>query len=127
MYFTNKLSDISLQQLLGIFLFFFCNYNQHTVVRQMASIRRSSDGKVSKAHGILYGGWFDLVSCPHFLFEIGIYLSFWLLIPQAFTYQFMLLFVAVNQTFAGLLNHRWYVNKFKEYPKERKAIFLFIL
>ena len=28
-------------------------------------------------HSVLYGGWFELVSSPHFFFEILIYISLW--------------------------------------------------
>lgn len=97
------------------------------IARQMAASRRSSTGRVSTSHNIIHSGWFKFVSSPHFFFEICIYISFWLVVPNNLTYHFMLLFVIVNQVFAGVLTHQWYLNSFKNYPKHRKAIIPYLI
>ena len=111
-------------QWIGVALFLFFNYSQHMVVRQMA---RTREGKEDGRYGIFHGGWFELISCPHFFFEICIYVSFALLIFDGVVYRYMLLFVVTNQILAGLMNHRWYLENFKTYPQNRKAIIPFLV
>ncbi|VDO89246.1 unnamed protein product [Heligmosomoides polygyrus] len=114
-------SAISSWQWLGVGLFLYCNREQHFIAKDIAALRKAPDGSgliFNYAHGICYGGWFDYVSCPHFLFEIGIYLSLWM---------FLSIFVLVNQLFAGQITHRWYRRTFKAYPETRKAVIPFIL
>ncbi|WKY12179.1 hypothetical protein Q1695_003619 [Nippostrongylus brasiliensis] len=103
-------SAISSVQWFGVALFLFCNREQHSISRDIAALRKAPDGLVyNYAHGICYGGWFEYVSCPHFLFEIGIYLSLWMVLPRCYAYQFLAIFVAVNQLFAAQITHRWTV------------------
>ncbi|KIH55596.1 3-oxo-5-alpha-steroid 4-dehydrogenase [Ancylostoma duodenale] len=114
-------SAISSVQWVGVALFFLCNRQQHLIARDLAALRKGPDELISNyAHGICYGGWFDYVSCPHFLFEIGIYASLWLVLPHAYTYQFLLIFVVVNQLFAAQITHRWYRRTFKAYPPNHR-------
>ncbi|CAJ0589818.1 unnamed protein product [Cylicocyclus nassatus] len=121
-------SVLSTVQWIGVALFFVCNQQQHHIAKDFAALRRAPDGLISNyAHGICYGGWFDYVSCPHFLFEIGIYASLWLILPHAYSFQFLLIFVVVNQMFAAQITHRWYRRTFKNYPQDRKAIIPFLL
>ncbi|KAK5965520.1 Polyprenol reductase [Trichostrongylus colubriformis] len=121
-------SAISPSQWFGVALFLFCNREQHSISRDIAALRKAPDGLIHNyAHGICYGGWFDYVSCPHFLFEIGIYLSLWMVLPGAYTFKFLVVFVFINQIFAGLITHRWYRRTFKAYPLERKAVIPYIL
>ncbi|KAK6755240.1 hypothetical protein RB195_013924 [Necator americanus] len=121
-------SAISSVQWIGVALFFTCNRQQHLIAKDIAALRKAPDGLISNyAHGICYGGWFDYISCPHFFFEMGIYFSLWLVLPHAYTFQFLLIFVVVNQLFAAQITHRWYRRTFKTYPRGRKAIIPFIL
>uniref|UniRef100_A0A7I4YYF9 Polyprenal reductase n=1 Tax=Haemonchus contortus TaxID=6289 RepID=A0A7I4YYF9_HAECO len=123
-------SEITPWQWFGVVLFLFCNREQHLISKEIAALRKAPDGSgliFNYAHGICYGGWFDYVSCPHFLFEIGIYLSLWLVLPGAYAYQFLAIFVFVNQIFAGQITHRWYRRTFKAYPTSRKAVIPYIL
>lgn len=58
------------------------------VCHPLISKNEQQSGLVSDYfHGIFYGGWFNLISCPHFLFEIGIYLSLWLIVPHGYSYS----------------------------------------
>ncbi|KAK6056707.1 3-oxo-5-alpha-steroid 4-dehydrogenase [Cooperia oncophora] len=121
-------SEISSCQWFGVALFLFCNREQHLISRNIAALRKAPDGLIfNYAHGICYGGWFDYVSCPHFFFEIGIYLSLWMVLPSAYAYKFLMIFVLVNQLFAGQITHRWYRRTFKAYPLDRKAVIPYIL
>jgi len=68
------------------------------------------------------GGMFELVSCPHYLGEIVIYLGLALLTWPAIRPRLMLLWVVVNLVLAAGPTHRWYHTTFPEYPRQRKAL-----
>uniref|UniRef100_A0A0K0DES8 Polyprenal reductase n=1 Tax=Angiostrongylus cantonensis TaxID=6313 RepID=A0A0K0DES8_ANGCA len=122
------ISAISPWQWFGTALFLICNREQHHISRDIAALRRAPDGLVfNYCYGICYGGWFEYVSCPHFLFEIGIYLSLWMVLWRAYAFRFLAIFVVVNQLFAGLITHRWYQRTFKAYPLNRRAVVPYIL
>lgn len=123
-------SSITSWQWFGAALFMLCNREQHLISKEIAALRKAPDGSgliFNYAHGVCYGGWFEYISCPHFLFEIGIYLSLWMVLPHAYTFQFLVIFVVVNQLFAGQITHRWYRRTFKTYPLNRKAVIPYIL
>ena len=69
------------------------------------------------------GSLFELVSCPHYLMEIVIYFSVYLMSQKNILWFILLNWVIVNQIMAALLTHNWYLKTFgKEYPKTRRAI-----
>eukprot|EP00842_Homolaphlyctis_polyrhiza_P005256 jgi/Hompol1/5731/HPOL_004676-RA len=68
------------------------------------------------------GGWFGLVSCPHYFGEIVEWLGFaitgWSLPGLAFA-----IFTAANLIPRAIHQHRWYLDTFgSQYPKERRAV-----
>ncbi|KAJ6671462.1 POLYPRENOL REDUCTASE 2-LIKE [Salix viminalis] len=87
---------------------------------------REHAGKVDE-YVIPRGDWFEIVSSPHYLAEIIIYsgmvfasggadLTIWLLFG----------FVVSNLVFAAAETHRWYLQKFDNYPSNRVAIIPFL-
>ncbi|MEZ4829778.1 MAG: DUF1295 domain-containing protein [Bacteroidia bacterium] len=72
------------------------------------------------------GGLFRYVSCPNHLGEIiewtGFAILTWSLAGFAFA-----LWTAINLLPRALDHHKWYLKQFPEYPKNRKAVFPFIL
>jgi 3-oxo-5-alpha-steroid 4-dehydrogenase 1 len=90
--------------------------------RILIRLRKSS----ANGYQIPYGGLFKYISCPNFFGEIvewtGFAILCWSLPALAF-----LVWSIVNLVPRALDHHRWYRNKFEEYPKERKAIFPRIL
>jgi very-long-chain enoyl-CoA reductase len=72
------------------------------------------------------GGLFEYVACPHYLFEILCWLGF-ALISRHFAAWLILLFVTCYLTARALRGLRWYQEKFKDFPKDRKAILPFVL
>ncbi|KRX76202.1 Polyprenol reductase, partial [Trichinella sp. T6] len=111
-------------QMFGLFLFLWSSYMQHQCFLILAAARRNNLGNiVSHEHAIIHGGWFDFVSCPHFLFEILIYLSVWFC--QRMTWNvwcYVLIFVYTNQIIAAKITHDWYRHKYSQYPKHRTAL-----
>jgi hypothetical protein len=75
---------------------------------------------------IPFGGLFKYISCPNFFGEIiewaGFAILCWNLPSLAF-----FVWTFVNLVPRALDHHKWYLNKFEDYPKERKAVFPRIL
>ncbi len=71
-------------------------------------------------------GLFRLVSSPNYLGEmvewLGFALAAWSLAGLSFA-----VFTVANLLPRSLSNHRWYLETFPDYPKERKALIPFIL
>jgi 3-oxo-5-alpha-steroid 4-dehydrogenase 1 len=72
------------------------------------------------------GGFFRYISCPNHFSEIiewsGFALMTWSLPGLAFA-----IWTLVNLLPRALQHHKWYLSTFSDYPRERKAVFPFIL
>ncbi len=72
------------------------------------------------------GGLYRWLSCPNYFGEIvewcGWALMTWSLAGAAFA-----IYTAANVGPRALTNHRWYREKFDDYPKERRAVIPFLL
>uniref|UniRef100_A0A1B0DIY8 Polyprenal reductase n=1 Tax=Phlebotomus papatasi TaxID=29031 RepID=A0A1B0DIY8_PHLPP len=89
----------------------------------LARLRRDSKGNVvTEKHSIPRGGFFEVVSSPHMMFECLIYLSLILMLPGNTLWLLICLWVVSNQCQVAHWTHEWYKENFPEYPKERKAI-----
>jgi hypothetical protein len=85
--------------------------------RILINLRKSGGG-----YKIPFGGLFRFVSCPNFLGEIiewaGFALMTWCLPTLSF-----FIWTMVNLIPRALDHHRWYRKNFRDYPKNRKAVF----
>ncbi|MEQ2210019.1 hypothetical protein XENOCAPTIV_007347 [Xenoophorus captivus] len=80
------------------------------------------------AHRVPEGGWFDLVSCPHYFAELLIYISLgFVLGGLSLTWWLVVLYVLFSQALAGQLCHDLYISKYELYPKHRRAFIPFVL
>ncbi|KAK2863847.1 hypothetical protein Q7C36_003001 [Tachysurus vachellii] len=113
----------------GVLLFLWASLLQHRSLSLLASLRTNSLGQVQTlAHRIPRGGWFELVSCPHYLAELLIYTAMSMCCGcVSFTWWLVVLYVLCNQVLAAHLCHEYYRRTFKAYPSDRKAIFPFLL
>jgi protein-S-isoprenylcysteine O-methyltransferase Ste14 len=72
------------------------------------------------------GGLYRVISCPNYFGEIVMWIGFavaaWSLAAVAFV-----AYSAANLGPRALANHRWYREKFPNYPSERRAIIPFVL
>jgi len=121
--------EISIAQIIGVIIFVFASFSQHHCLSILASMRRNYLGNITTyAHGIPVTGWFEYASCPHFLFEILIYLSLWATLNFGHRlWAFVVMFVVINQVLASLITHNWYKEKYKNlYPASRTALIPFI-
>ena len=88
----------------------------------LLSLRRGTDG----GYQIPRGGGFRWVSCPNYAGELlewaGWAVATWSLAGLSFA-----VFTACNLVPRALSHHRWYRERFEDYPAERRAILPFVL
>ena len=115
-------SFMDLRMTTGVILFltgFFINkYHDWLLIR----LRRSS----GSGYKIPFGGLFNYVSCPNFFGELISWTGF-LLVTFSLPALSFLVWSTVNLTARALDHHKWYQKEFPAYPKNRKAIFPFLL
>lgn len=68
------------------------------------------------------GGWFDLVSCPHYLGEILEWAGFCVACHGSLASLSFVVWTAANLVPRALHQHRWYQQKFEDYPPDRMAL-----
>ncbi|XP_023194954.1 polyprenol reductase [Xiphophorus maculatus] len=113
----------------GFALFVAASLLQHQSIVLLAGLRKGKSGRVETlAHRVPEGGWFKLVSCPHYFAELLIYVSLGFALGGfSFTWWLVVLYVLFNQALAGQLCHDLYVSKYESYPKHRRAFIPFVL
>lgn len=124
--FTNIVDNLlTKQRAIAFILFVYASHEQQKCNKVLANLRKDKSGRViTDQHFVPSGGLFEYVTCPHFLTEVIIY--FLILVVQEFrqTYwNLIFLLVVSTQTVKAITEHRWYKKKYKDYSKERKAIF----
>jgi len=109
------------QFILGFVLFvlgFWINqYSDYLLIK----LRNPGETNYKIPHGFL----FKYISSPNFFGEILEWLGFALLTWCLPSFAFLLWTIA-NLVPRAIANHKWYHNKFENYPKDRKAIIPFI-
>uniref|UniRef100_A0A3Q3W350 Polyprenal reductase n=1 Tax=Mola mola TaxID=94237 RepID=A0A3Q3W350_MOLML len=123
------LSQLDWFNVAGVTLFIGASVLQHQSMVLLARLRTGKSGRVETlAHKVPIGGWFELVSCPHYFAELLIYVSFSLVFGGlSLTWWLVVLYVLFNQALAAQLCHDLYINKYKSYPMNRKAFIPFVL
>lgn len=88
----------------------------------LLGLRRSGGGR----YGVPHAGLFRFVSCPNYLGEIVEWIGFAILTwsPAAAAFA---IWTAANLIPRALSHHRWYRERFPEYPHDRKALIPFAL
>ncbi len=77
-------------------------------------------------YGIPKGGLFKYISCPNHFGEIIEWLGFAILTWSFAGFSFFI-WTACNLIPRSIKHHEWYKNKFKKYPKERRAVIPYLL
>jgi len=91
-----------------------------THVRADAALRALRAPGAS-GYAVPRGGLFDLVSCPNYLGEIVEWCGFAVLTWSISALSFAV-WTAANLLPRALAHHRWYGERFEDYPRRRKAI-----
>ena len=115
-----------INDVLGLIIFLYANYVQYRVHDALANTRQQK--KNNEIYPIPTGFWlFDYFSCPNYIAEIFIYLSFLLLSHQSLPMVSLTIWVFVNQSLSSIFSHRWYQKQYgRAYPQTRSAILPFI-
>jgi len=153
----NDANTNSIGQVVCVVLFLFGQYQQyrhHNILGRIRSraIGGSCQEKVSHQHAIPRTGWFEYVSCPHYLAEILIYFALvlyakqslgsyspfnnqlfsemkWFDFAHSFTQvkeEILFLWVVVNLSISSSNSHYWYKSKYDDYPSQRRALIPFV-
>jgi len=101
----------------GVALFGFGWFVNHQSDAILRSLRKPGEA----GYKIPYGGFYRFVSCPNYLGEL-IEWSGWALATWTYAGFAFAFFTAANLVPRAISHHRWYREKFPEYPPERKAI-----
>jgi len=106
---------------IGFILFFMGMYINRLSDQMLISLRKNINGyKIPK------GCLFEYISCPNHFGEIiewaGFALIAWNLPAMSFA-----IWTFCNLVPRSLNHHKWYIEKFKDYPKNRKAVIPFVL
>ncbi|KAH7664643.1 Polyprenol reductase protein [Dioscorea alata] len=106
----------------GIFIWGWCHQLRCHAILGLLREHRGADEYV-----IPHGDWFEYVSCAHYLAEIVIYASILLASGGLdLTIWLLFFFVVSNLVFAAAETHRWYHQKFENYPVTRRAILPYV-
>ncbi|XP_034437830.1 polyprenol reductase [Hippoglossus hippoglossus] len=122
------LSQLSWFHVAGFGFFIAASLLQHQSMVLLARLRTGKSGSVETlAHRVPTGGWFELVSCPHYFSELLIYISLAVVYGGlSFTWWLVVLYVLFNQALAAQLCHELYISKYESYPRHRKAFIPFV-
>ncbi|KAJ4829672.1 hypothetical protein Tsubulata_047989 [Turnera subulata] len=122
-YLTQELSEPQVDlKYPGIVLFLIGiigNFYHHYILSKL----RSKDD--DKGYKVPKGGLFDLVLCPHYLFEIIDLMGISFMSQTLYAFCF-----AIGTTIylmgRGYATRRWYLSKFKDLPRDMKALIPFV-
>ncbi|XP_062025253.1 uncharacterized protein LOC133741346 [Rosa rugosa] len=117
----------------GILLFLLGisgNFYHHYLLSRMRSSSSSSPSN-SKSNDVMdykipRGGLFELVVCPHYLFEIIGFVGFSFISQTLYAFAFAVgtAFYLTGRSYA---TRRWYLSKFKHFPQNVKALIPYLL
>ncbi|XP_030228476.1 polyprenal reductase [Gadus morhua] len=127
--FGSLFHQLDLGHLSGTALFISASLLQHSSLVTLAMLRTGNSGTVKTfVHGVPHGGWFELVSCPHYFAELLIYISLGLVFGGlSLTWWTVVSYVLFNQALAAQLCQEFYMTKFEGYPRHRYAFIPFVL
>ncbi|CAF3111961.1 unnamed protein product [Rotaria sp. Silwood2] len=110
---------------LSLLLFIIASYIQYYVHLTLAKNHRT----INEYYPIPNGYWpFEYFSCPNYIAEIFIYISFLFVSHRTSCFMSLIIWVIVNQCLSALLSHRWYCQHYGQmYPSKRRALIPFIL
>ena len=116
-----NLHSVSIFLITGFLLFVLGLYINISSDNKLINLR-----KIKKGYFIPKGGLFKYISCPNFFGEIIEWFGFALMTFNIGSLSFFI-WTCCNLIPRALAHHKWYKNKFNEYPKERKAILPFLI
>jgi 3-oxo-5-alpha-steroid 4-dehydrogenase 1 len=113
--------------IIGITLYygsFVLNLRSDAIIRNLRSVEEVQRG--DKVYRIPRGGLFRFVTNPSYLTEIIAFAGF-ALATWSLGATFILLVTIANLVPRAFQTHRWYREKFPDYPRERRVLIPFVL
>lgn len=104
---------------LVLFLIGICGNLYHHYL--LSKLREKND----KGYKIPQGGLFSLVICPHYLFEITMFIGISFISQTIFAYL-TAIGVAIYLLARSHATRNWYVSKFENFPKNVKALIPYV-
>ncbi|PIN17284.1 3-oxo-5-alpha-steroid 4-dehydrogenase (NADP(+)) [Handroanthus impetiginosus] len=104
---------------ISIFILGICgNFYHHYLLSKLRT-------KGDKNYKIPQGGLFNLVICPHYLFEILSFLGISCISQTLYALSFTMgtIFYLMGRSYA---TRKWYESKFEDFPKDVKALVPYI-
>lgn len=108
--------------IVGVILFFtgfLIHVNSDNIIR---TLRKPGETE----HKIPHRGLFRYISCPNYLGEILEWLG-WAIMTWSMPGLVFALWTIFNLVPRAISSHQWYLKKFEDYPKNRKALIPFLL
>ena len=100
--------------------------DQHLLSLKKASAKERQAGGVG-GYKIPTSPLFSLVSCPNFTGEMVEWFGFYLATPTSIIAFSFFFFTVANLLPRAISHHKFYLEKFEDYPKNRKAAIPFLL
>lgn len=122
---SDSWEPVRLAGALLVFAWAYCQQWRANVA--LAGARKRGGRVVTHEHALLTGGLFDLVSSPQMLTEVVMYGAWYAVLWGGSGWKYVIAFVWGNQFEIALISHQWYKDKFKDYPRQRKAIIPYVL
>ncbi len=114
-------SVISLNVMIGLVVFFTGMHINKVADKHLISLRTSNE-----SYQIPYGGLFKYISCPNHFGEVVEWIGFMIIACNLPSITFAI-WTFCNLSPRSLNHHKWYKEKFDNYPKKRKAILPYML
>jgi protein-S-isoprenylcysteine O-methyltransferase Ste14 len=103
--------------IIGLLVFAVGMYINRTADTTLLNLRKPGE----TGYKIPYGGLYEYISCPNYFGEMvewtGFAISAWSL--PAFSFA---IWTVANLAPRAVLHHKWYLEKFPDYPKNRNAL-----
>ncbi|XP_062187996.1 uncharacterized protein LOC133891297 [Phragmites australis] len=98
------------------------NFYHHYLLSRLRAVGGGND----KGYKIPRGGLFELVTCPHYLFEILAFFGFAMISQTVFALS-VAFGTAAYLAGRSCATRRWYASKFDEFPARIKALVPYVL
>ena len=108
--------------IVGVLVFFFGWAVNHHADAVLRNLRKPGES----GYKIPYGGFYRWISSPNYFGEIVEWTGFAIAASTSAAWAFAF-FTAANLVPRAVSHHRWYREKFDDYPESRKAVFPFLL
>ena len=112
--------EVSFPFYLGIALFFIGMIINLRADNKLSAVKKSATGYV-----IPYGGLYKYISSPNYFGELIEWFGFALAVGHLAAWSFFIWCVA-NLAPRAFAHHKWYKQKFTDYPSDRKALIPFV-